>query len=115
MKSKTDMGQMITLTGAQMQDIFDVLDGLEDGIFDEEIEWETEDGGTLIVTAVGRLETDGYWDTGYPNGTGAWEETRRQGSVSLDATLYDDEGDEIECFLDGRHEKEADEHLNARH
>lgn len=102
----------ITLTKEQMQEVYDALDDVEQGNFETEVEIEVENGD-LLITATGWLETDGYVEDDYRCGTGAYVETYRNASVELMATMYDEDGDEIECVLDSQHEKDADKYLNA--
>lgn len=103
----------ITLTGAQMQKVYDALDSVEDGSFDLEIEIDE----TLTVFATGWLDTDGYVEDdlhcGYMNGTGAYVETYRSASVELSATLYDEDGNEEDVAISAEQEKQADRHLNT--
>lgn len=107
----------IILTDEQMQEVYNALDDVEDGNFETEVEIELENDVMLIITATGWLETDGYVEDdyycGYMNGTGAYVETYRNATVELTATIYDEDGDEIECVLDSQHEHDADRYLNT--
>lgn len=100
-----------------MQEVYDALADVEDGNFELEVEIELENDVMLIIAATGWLETDGYieddYHCGYQNGTGAYVETYRNASIELTATMYDEDGEEIECVLGRQHEIDADRYLNA--
>ena len=104
----------LKLTVVQMSNLLDELDKLSDGSFDIEIEVDSH----TTVYAVGWLETDGYVEDdahcGYMNGTGAWVETYRAASISLSATVFDDDGDVVgEYDIDRDQEKQVERHMNA--
>lgn len=90
-----------------------LIDGLAD-VHDEEgvFEVEIEVGENITVNAVGNIETDGYREDEYFNGTGAWVETYRSAWVELTATVYDDD-DSADCCVDTASRREAEAYLAA--
>lgn len=95
----------IELTNEQRRKVVDALVDVRD---EETFEIEIEVGDTLTVEASGRIETEGYREDDYFNGTGAWVETYRSASVEL--TAYDDDGDEYR--VDTITERAAEKCLN---
>ena len=76
-----------TLTPEQNAEIRDYLDKT-DGDVHAEFEF-----GELIVMVDGYIETRGYYEDDYFNGTGAWVETYRNESITLSAFDIDGEVD----------------------
>ena len=100
---------VITLTPAQRDAIIAELDEIENGHYNIEVEFDEH----LTVYAEGWFENGGYCEDDYFNGTGAWVETYRQGSIELKAIVTDDEGDQEECTIDEKSENILTDYLNT--
>lgn len=103
----------ITLTKAQralLKDrLTEVRDG-ENGEFDLDIVIDY----LLTVNVQGWVETDGYVEDDYFNGTGGYVETYRAASVHLTAIVFDlDAGENETCNVDETTINEIDNYLNA--
>jgi len=75
-----------TLTPEQNAEIQRYIDNAPNGGFDKEFDF-----GNLFVVVSGYIESDGYREDDYFNGTGAYVETRREVNVTL--TAYDEDGE----------------------
>lgn len=73
------------LTPEQNAEIRDYLDKT-DGVINKEFEF-----GDLTVVVDGYIETRGYYEDDYFNGTGAWVETYRNENINI--TAYDEDGE----------------------
>lgn len=100
----------IRLTDKQMQQLYKELAHVEDnGLF--ELDVDVDENTT--VHAIGSLETQGYYEDDYYNGTGAYVVTQRDACIHLTATLYDNDGDCEEVAIDDDQRKEAEAYMIA--
>ena len=76
-----------TLTPEQNAEIRDYLDKT-DGVINKEFEF-----GNLTVVVDGYIETRGYYEDDYFNGTGEWVETYRNETINITAFDVDGEVD----------------------
>ena len=93
-----------------MQIILTEIDHIEDnGTFDIDVELNDD----ITVHMTGRLDTDGYYENDYYNGTGAYIETYRSANIELTATLYKADGNCEEVAIATEQQQEAEQQLNA--
>lgn len=78
------------------------------GAFDIDIDIDDN----LTINAVGNIETDGYYEDDYYNGTGAWVETYRSAWVELAATVYSEDDSET-CNVDEVTAQATEKFLNG--
>lgn len=76
-----------TLTKFQRKLLIEELKTIEDGQFDYEVEIDN----ILTLYLKGSIKTDGYRESDYLNGTGAWVETSREAEIEIGASLNDNE------------------------
>ena len=103
----------VTLTKAQRELLKDRLTEVRDGQ-NGEFDLDIVIDYLLTINVQGWVETDGYVEDDYYNGTGGYVETYRQADVHLTAIVFDIENcDNEACLVDEKTEREISNYLNA--
>lgn len=97
----------IELTQEQKNNVLHELSDVN-GCFDIYIELDEH----LTIHAHGILDIEGYRETDYLNGTGAFAETGRIADVSLEAFVYDEANEEA-CEVSSDFEKVCYDFIQA--
>lgn len=103
----------LPLTKLQVDAICKQLDDAVSGI-DGKFDIDVELDENITVNVRGQVETDGYYEDDYFNGTGAWVETYRDVTLDVTAKAYDEKTNtETDYMIDPESEKAIYDYLAA--